>query len=295
MNRRHFIGLLGSAAGWPIVARAQQAMPVVGYLGGSTPDRDEYQLRSIREGLREAGYINGQNVTFESRWAENRNGRLPALAADLVRRQVAVIALGGLPPALAAKAATTTIPIVFQLGVDPVATGLVASLARPGGNLTGVSNLNAELGPKRLELRAGPHGKGLWAAHQPDQPRRGEHREGHADGGRHARNSVPRPACKRGARHRCGVCKPGPLACRWAPGRHRRISDSPRRATWRAEPAPCDAHGFPDPRIHHSRRRDELWRRSEGRVSSGRGLRRPDFAKAKSRPIFRCRKRRRRS
>jgi putative ABC transport system substrate-binding protein len=125
---------------------------VVGYLGTSSLARDEYQLRAFREGLSEAGYVDGQNVRFEFRWAEGRNERLPALAVDLVRRQVAVIALGGLPPALAAKAATSTIPIVFQLGVDPVAAGLVASLARPGGNLTGVSNLNAELAPKRLEL-----------------------------------------------------------------------------------------------------------------------------------------------
>jgi putative ABC transport system substrate-binding protein len=154
MNRRHFIGLLGGAsAAYPLAARAQQAgVPVVGYLGGSSPVRDEYQLRSLREGLSGAGYIDGQNVTFEFRWAEGQNDRLPALAVDLARRQVAVIALGGLPPALAAKAATTTIPIVFQLGVDPVAAGLIAGLARPGGNLTGVSNLNAELAPKRLEL-----------------------------------------------------------------------------------------------------------------------------------------------
>ena len=153
MNRRCLIGLLGGAAAFPLVARAQQVgVPVVGYLGGSSPVRDEYQLRSLRQGLNEAGYIDGQNVKFEYRWADSQNDRLPALAAELVQRQVAVIALGGLPPALAAKAASTTIPIVFQLGVDPVAAGLVASLARPGGNLTGVSNLNAELAPKRLEL-----------------------------------------------------------------------------------------------------------------------------------------------
>jgi len=154
MKRREFMGLLGGAAvsAWPLVARAQQAMPVVGYLGVSSADQDGYQLRSLREGLSEAGYVEGQNMKFELRWAEGQNDRLAPLAADLVRSQVSVITLGGLAPTLAAKAATTTIPIVFQMGADPVAAGLVASLARPGGNLTGVSNLNAELGPKRLEL-----------------------------------------------------------------------------------------------------------------------------------------------
>lgn len=128
MNRRCLIGLLGGAAAFPLVARAQQVgVPVVGYLGGSSPVRDEYQLRSLRQGLNEAGYIDGHNVKFEYRWADSQNDRLPALAAELVQRQVAVIALGGLPPALAAKAATT-IPIVFQLGVDPVAAGLVPAL-----------------------------------------------------------------------------------------------------------------------------------------------------------------------
>ncbi len=153
MDRRHFIGIVGSAAAYPIVPRAQEvSAPVVGYLGVSSPDRDVEQLNWIRQGLREAGYTDGQNVRLEPRWAEGRNDRLPTLAAELVQRQVAVFALGGLPPALAVKAATTTIPVVFQMGVDPVAAGLVVSLARPGGNFTGVSNLNAELGPKRLEL-----------------------------------------------------------------------------------------------------------------------------------------------
>ena len=125
---------------------------MIGYLGTSSLEQDTHQLRALRQGLSETGYIEGRNVAIEYRYAQSQNDRLPALAADLVQRPVAVIALGGLPPALAAKAATTTIPIVFQMGVDPVEAGLVASLNRPGGNITGVSNLNVELGPKRLEL-----------------------------------------------------------------------------------------------------------------------------------------------
>jgi putative tryptophan/tyrosine transport system substrate-binding protein len=155
VKRREFITLLGgTAVAWPIAARAQKAtLPVIGYVGSESADVFAGRLRAFHQGLSEAGYAEGVNVAIEYRWAENQYDRFPALLADLVRRNVTVItAVTGTSPAIAAKAATTTIPIVFVTAGDPVALGLVASLNRPGSNLTGVATLTVELGPKQLEM-----------------------------------------------------------------------------------------------------------------------------------------------
>jgi putative ABC transport system substrate-binding protein len=151
MRRREFIAALGSAAAWPLAARGQQSLPVVGFLNPASADTFADRLRGFRQGLKDAGYVEGEDVTVIYRWAENQIDRLPLLAEELVRRKVAVIAAFA-SAAMAVKVATTTIPIVFLAGEDPVRLGLIASLARPGGNLTGINVLSGELVAKRLEL-----------------------------------------------------------------------------------------------------------------------------------------------
>ncbi len=152
MRRREFVGLVGGAVAWPLIARAEQAKPVIGFLSGGSPEQSAEILKAFRSGLGESGFVEGRNVSIEFRWSDGYDG-MAAMASDLVQRKVtAIVAAGGVPSAKAAKAATDTIPVLFAVGGDPVAFGIVDSLNRPGGNITGVTNLNFELGQKRLEL-----------------------------------------------------------------------------------------------------------------------------------------------
>jgi putative ABC transport system substrate-binding protein len=151
LRRRDFVALIGGTALMPLMARAQQVLPVIGLINGTSAEKYEPQIAAFREGLKESGFVDGENVTIEYRWAQGDYGRLPALAADLVNRQVAVI-VANTPANIAVKKATDTIPVVFTTASDPVQIGLVTNLNHPGGNVTGVTQLNASLGPKRLEL-----------------------------------------------------------------------------------------------------------------------------------------------
>jgi putative ABC transport system substrate-binding protein len=171
MRRREFIAGLGGAAAWPVVARGQQPMPIVGFLNAASPDLFAHVVRAFHRGLNGTGFVEGRNVAIDYRWAEGQYDRLPMLAAELVRRQVSVIATGSsVAAALAAKAATTTIPIVFLTGTNPVELGLVPSLCHPGGNITGVTTLNTDIAPKpvRGTARAAPCVEHHGRARQPE-------------------------------------------------------------------------------------------------------------------------------
>jgi hypothetical protein len=204
MRRRRFITLLGGVAAWPVAANGQQAaLPVIGFLNSQSPDGFTDRLRGFRQGLKEAGYVEGETVAIVYRWAENQLNRLPELAADLVHRQVTVIVSGGgVPPALAAKGATTTIPIVFVANEDPVRLGLVTSLARPGGNLTGINFFTGELGAKQFgllrELVPGAVRIGVLVNQQILKPgrRRLRWRRLHAPWGYKSKTSKPAPGAK---------------------------------------------------------------------------------------------------
>ena len=222
MRRREFITLLGGAAAWPLAARAQQStMPVVGFLNGASPDGYEPMVAAFRQGLKEVGYLEGQNVAVEYRWAEGQYDRVPVIALELVGRQVAVI-VANTPGVLALKAAITTTPIVFTTASDPVQIGLVASMSRPGGNVTGATALAVELAPKRLELvhELVPTASVIAALINPTNRNGRASIEGPAGGGTHARAAAPYRACQQRARFRYGFCELGPAPARCAGDRH---------------------------------------------------------------------------
>jgi len=215
MRRREFITLLGGAAAWPVEVWSQQpGMPVIGFLNGASSWEYAHNVAAFRLGLGETGYVEGRNVFVEYRWAEGHYDRLSTLAADLVRRQVrAIAAAGGTQSAVVAKAATTTIPIVFAIGADPVETGLVASLSRPGGNLTGVVTLSVELVPKRLQLAHELVPAATRVALQPIRCRPGGRQKG-PGGGARPRSPTGYPQRQQRARVGRGVCDCAPAAGR---------------------------------------------------------------------------------
>ena len=281
MRRREFITLIGGAAvTWPLSAGAQQsAIPVIGFLDPRSPEGVLNRLRGLREGLKETGFVEGENVTVEYRWAENQVDRLPELAADLVRRQAAlIIASGGRAATLAAKAATTTIPVVFLTSEDPVRLGLVASLARPGGNLTGINFFNTELATKRLELlrELVPAAKRVAVLVNPvDTANTDSTLKAIEPAARAIGLQIQNSQCQHEPRDRCGFCSNRSRSAR----RHFRWANSffglPARAIGAVGCTPHSPRLISWARIYRSWRAHELRLRHCGCISAGRHLCRP--------------------
>ena len=261
MRRRELILMLGGAAvTQPVPSGAQQkAMPVIGILSSASLGRFAPFVAVFRQGLSETGYVEGQNLTIEYRWAEGSYDRLPALAADLVGRKVDVIFATSYPAALAAKTATSTIPIVFFSGGDPVRDGLVASLARPGGNLTGVSDLTVELNPKRLELVSElvPQARVVALLVNPINP---------------GAEPMIREALEAARAKRRRFRLPRPTSCRRAPRRQRPVLQHPARAARGAGLTPSRSGDLRAARVRRFRRPDQLWTEPRGCLSPDRHL-----------------------
>ena len=226
MKRRAFITLLGGAAAWPLAVRAQQpALPVIGFLNSASPGGYVPMVTAFRQGLKEAGYVEGQNVTVEYRWAEGQYDRVPMIALELVGRQVAVLVANS-PGVQALKEAITTTPIVFTTAADPVQIGLVASMSRPGGNVTGATALAVELAPKRLELahELVPTASVIAGLINPTNRNTAEPQLRDLQAAAHTLGgAAPHRACQHRARFRYGLCELGPAPARRARDRHRRV------------------------------------------------------------------------
>ena len=283
-TRRDFITLLGgaAAAARPIGARAQQpTIPVIGFLNSESPDLFAYLVLAFRQGLSQSGYVEGSNVAIEYRWAHGQYDRLPALVADLIRREVIVIAAKVvLAPVMAAKAATTTIPVVFATGYDPVAAGLVASLARPGSNLTGVNVVDRRSGAEAswsclYELVPTATSIALLVNPAARFPPR-DNIDRPEGGGTQTEAAIPGPVRQHRTRLRCGLCISGPVAGERACDRQRSFLQQPKQTTGRAGHPPCCARHLSVSRVRYGRWLDELRRNVYGHVSSGRRPDQPD-------------------
>jgi ABC transporter substrate binding protein len=290
VKRREFITLLGGAAAWPRAARAQQrAVPVIGFLGATAaaPDTDYFNLRAFRQGLKDTGYVEGENVAIEYRYAEDQHERLPALADDLVRRRVAVIAtVHGPTVAYAAKAATQAIPIVFAVAEDPVKLGLVASLARPGGNLTGVNLFSAELVAKRLELLHDlvPAAARVAVLINPANPAFAETTLRDIEPAARAFGlQIQVLKARHEPRDQCGVREPCARAARRSVRFHQSVFHDPAYSNGPTRSALRDPGDLFRTAIRRSRGADELRLQRCGWVVSTRRLRRPHIKRRKTR------------